>query len=165
MKNAVQALQAVARRRGEYAEVHIRSAAIDNKIYIDLADDQHRVVEISAGGWRIINDPPIKFLRPAGMRPLPEPRHGGSIKQLRPYTNLTDVGFILFIQWLIDALHRRVERPVACLLVARVAGNRAWQKSRNASLTPELRTEAIRRRPFVSSPLGPVMGLWLIFDN
>ena len=115
VKNAVQALQAVARRRSERAEVHIRSAAIDNKIYIDLADDQHQAVEISAGGWRIINDPPVKFLRPAGMRPLPEPRHRGTIEQLRPYANLTDSGFILFVQLLIDALHQRVERPVGCL--------------------------------------------------
>ena len=136
---------------GASGEVHIRSAAIDSEIYIDLADDRHQVVEISAGGWRIINDPPIKFLRPAGMRTLPEPQHGGSIKQLRPYTNLTDVGFILFIQWLIDALHHRAERPVACCVGGEGRGNRAWQKPHNASLTPELRTRAIRRRPFVSS--------------
>ena len=136
MKNAVQALQAVARRRGEYAEVHIRSAAIDNTIYIDLADDQHRVVEISAGGWRIINDPPIKFLRPAGMRPLPEPRHGGSIKQLRSFTNLTDAGFILFIQWLIDALHRRVERPVGCLIGGEGRGKSSLAKVAQRLLDP-----------------------------
>ena len=116
VKNAIRALQAVARRRGEQHEVYIRSATIDGKIYIDLANDQRQVVEIDADGWRIHSDPPVRFWRPAGMQPLPEPQRGGSIKQLRRYANLTDAGFILFVQLLIDALHRRDERPVGCFI-------------------------------------------------
>ena len=165
VKNAIRALQATARRRSERVEVHIRSAAINDKIYIDLADDQHRVVEISAGGWRIINDPPIKFLRPAGMRPLPEPKRGGTIEQLRPYANLTEAGFILFIQWLIDALHQRVERPVACLAGGEGRGKSSLAKAAQHLLDPRTADPGNPPTTVRELTVRASNGNVLIFDN
>jgi hypothetical protein len=34
-------------------------------------------------GWRIVSDPPVRFRRAPGMKPLPEPIPGGSIEPLR----------------------------------------------------------------------------------
>jgi hypothetical protein len=136
VKNAIRALQAVARRRGERHEVHIRSTTIAGKIYVDLANDQRQAVVIDADGWRIINDPPVKFWRPAGMRSLPEPRRGQSIERLRHYVNLTDAGFILFIQLLIDALHARDERPVGCFIGGEGCGKSTLAKVVQRILDP-----------------------------
>jgi hypothetical protein len=165
VKNAIQALQAVARRRSERAEVYMRSAAIDNTIYIDLADDQHHVVEISASGWRIINDTPIKFLRPTGMRPLPEPRQGGSIEQLRPYANLTDAGFILFTQLLIDALHQRVERPVGCLIGGEGRAKSSLAKVAQRLLDPRATDPGNPPTTVRELTVRARNGIVLIFDN
>jgi hypothetical protein len=136
VKNAIRALQAVARRRGERHEVYIRSAAIDGRIYIDLANDQRQAVEIDSNGWRIINNPPVKFWRPTGMRPLPEPQREQSIEQLRRYTNLSDAGFILFVQLLIDALHARDERPVGCFVGGEGRGKSTLSKLAQRILDP-----------------------------
>jgi hypothetical protein len=165
VRNAVQALQAVARRRSERAEVHIRSAAIDNKIYIDLANDRQQVVEISTGGWRIINDPPVKFLRPTGMRPLPEPKHGGTIEQLRPYANLTSSGFILFVQLLIDALHQRVERPVGCFIGGEGRGKSSLVKVAQRLLDPRATDPGNPPSTVRELTVRARNGTVLIFDN
>jgi hypothetical protein len=165
VKNAIHALQAVARRRSERAEVHIRSAVADGKIYVDLANDRRQVVEIAASGWRIISDPPIKFLRPVGMRALPEPRHGGSIEQLRPYANLTNSGFILFVQLLIDALHQRVERPVACFIGGEGRGKSSLAKVAQRLLDPRTTDPGNPPTTVRELTVRARNGTVLIFDN
>ena len=60
----------------------------DGRIYLDLADEFWRCVEIGPRGWRIADDVPVRFRRPAGMLPLPLPARGGSIEELRQFLNL-----------------------------------------------------------------------------
>jgi hypothetical protein len=57
-------------------------------IYLDLADEFWRCIEIGANGWRIAEDPPVRFRRSAGMQRLPLPLRGGSIEALAPFLNL-----------------------------------------------------------------------------
>ena len=165
VKNAIHALQAVARRKSQRAEVHVRSAAIDGKIYVDLASDQRQVVEISGDGWRIISNPPIRFLRPAGMRPLPEPQRGGSIERLRPYANLTDSGFILFIQLLIDALHQRIERPIGCFVGGEGRGKSSLAKVAQRLLDPRTTDPGNPPTAVRELTVRARNGTVLIFDN
>ena len=56
-----------------------RSASLSRTglIYLDLADEFWRCVEIDANGWRIAEDPPVRFRRSAGMQPLPLPLREG----------------------------------------------------------------------------------------
>ena len=58
-------------------DVHIRVAGHDGKLYLDLADDAWRAVEIDEAGWRIVDEPPVRFRRAAGMQPLPRGRWCG----------------------------------------------------------------------------------------
>ena len=53
----------------------------------ECASGQERV-EIGANGWRIADDPPVRFRRSAAMQPLPLPVRGGSIESLAPFLNL-----------------------------------------------------------------------------
>jgi hypothetical protein len=53
--------------------VHIRVGGLDDRLYLDLGDKAWRPVEISAAGWRVIANPPVRFRRAAGMQPLPVP--------------------------------------------------------------------------------------------
>jgi hypothetical protein len=58
-------------------------------------------VEIDADGWRIVDKPPVRFRRAAGMLPLPKPMPGGSINTLRSFLNVqTDTDFVLVVSWL-----------------------------------------------------------------
>jgi len=85
-------------------EVYVRVARLDGKIYLDLADDGWRAVEVDAKGWRIVDRPPVRFRRTAGMLPLPEPVRGGDIAALKPFLNVDDDAFVLAVAWQFAAL-------------------------------------------------------------
>ena len=53
--------------------VNIRVGGLDGRLYLDLCDETWRAVEIDATGWRVIDNPPVRFRRAAGMQPLPMP--------------------------------------------------------------------------------------------
>jgi hypothetical protein len=61
---------------------------LGTRLYLDLANGTWEAVEIDATGWRVIDDPPVRFPRAAGMQPLPVPVRGGSIEALRPFLNV-----------------------------------------------------------------------------
>jgi hypothetical protein len=85
--------------------VHVRVAEHDGHLYLDLADERWRAVEIGPDGWRVDRCPPVRFRRPAGMLPLPVPQPGGSIETLLPFLNLPSRdNFVLVAAWLLATL-------------------------------------------------------------
>ena len=55
-------------------------------------------MEIDATGWRVIDEPPVRFRRAAGMQPLAVPIPGGSIETLRAFLNVqSDQEFVLVV--------------------------------------------------------------------
>ena len=109
-------LGAMAQFDGETAPVFTRTASQDGKLYLDLCDDTWRAVEISAEGWRIVNEPPVRFIRSKGMLALPEPLHGGSMDALRPLLNVAaEDDFKLIVGWLLAALRPRGPFPLLAL--------------------------------------------------
>jgi hypothetical protein len=82
------------------------------------ADESWRCIEIGAHGWRIADDPPVRFRRSAGMQPLPLPVRRGSIELLAPFLSLaSDNDFVLVVAWLLGAL--RAGGPYPVLAIAR----------------------------------------------
>jgi hypothetical protein len=109
---ALNVLEAQAQFDGPQRKVSVRLAEHDGLIYLDLADEFWRCVEIDANGWRITEDPPVRFRRSAGMQPLPLPVRGGSIEALAPFVNLaSDSDFVLVVAWLLGGVARR--RPLS----------------------------------------------------
>ena len=43
-------------------------------------------VEVDASGWRVVREPPVRFVRPDGMLPLPVPVRGDGLELLRGYS-------------------------------------------------------------------------------
>ena len=115
MKNAIRSLAACAKFEGERREVHLRAAEFGGRIYLDLADEEWRTIEIDSEGWRVLGDAPIRFRRTSSMRALPVPQRGGSIDQLRRFVNLSANDFILFVAGLLDALRPGRPHPVLFL--------------------------------------------------
>ena len=87
LQDALGVLEARAQYDGPEVEVHVRVAEHDGAIYIDLADEEWRAVEITAEGWRVVSDPPVRFRRPRGMLRVPTPTRGGAAKQLLRFVN------------------------------------------------------------------------------
>jgi hypothetical protein len=73
LNTALNVLEAQAQFDGPQHKVSVRVAEQDGLIYLDLADEFWRCVEIGPNGWRIAEDPPVRFRRSGGMQPLPLP--------------------------------------------------------------------------------------------
>src|SRR6516162_7669183 len=82
--------------------VHVRTAEHAGRIYLDLADERWRAVEVGPDGWRVIESPPVRFRRPAGILPIPAPERGGSVEALTSFLNLASRDdFVLIVAWLL----------------------------------------------------------------
>ncbi len=113
LQDSMNVLDAEAQFHGPEREVYVRVAGHDGRIYLDLCDDRWRAVEIAPGGWRITENPPVRFRRSAGMQPLPEPVKGGKWEDVRSFVNIQSYSdFVLLSCWLIAALHPSRPYPV-----------------------------------------------------
>jgi hypothetical protein len=116
INSALDLAEAHAQFEGPEREVHVRLAEHAGHIYLDLADESWRAVEIGADGWCVIGSPPVRFRRAAGMLPLPVPQAGGSIEELAPFLNLPSRNdFVLVLAWLLATLRAGGPYPVLAI--------------------------------------------------
>jgi hypothetical protein len=136
---ALNLLEAQAQFDGPQRKVSVRLAEQDGLIYLDLADEFWRCVEISATGWRIAQDPAVRFRRSAGMQPLPLPVRGGSIEALAPFANLTsDNNFVLVVAWLLGALRGGGPYPVLAIAGEQGSAKTVLSKFLRALIDPSV---------------------------
>jgi hypothetical protein len=108
VRGALDVLEGIAQFEGEEHAVYVRVAGYDGTVYVDLGDEQWRVIEIDAEGWQIVSDSPVRFRRPRGLRPLPVPVPGGHVDALRPFLNLADDrDWYLVVGWMLGAFSPR----------------------------------------------------------
>lgn len=101
---------------GDEHEVFIRVGQKNDKLYLDLADDCGRMVEISTRGWNVVVNPDVRFVRAPGMQPLPVPVPGGSVRELRSFLNVPDEdAFVLATSFLIAAIRPSGPYPISFL--------------------------------------------------
>lgn len=166
LQGALNVIQAKALFEGPERSVHVRVAGLEGRLYLDLGDATWRAVEIDAAGWRVIADPPVRFRRAAGMRPLPEPQPGGSVEVLRSFLNArSDTDFVLTVAWLLACLRDHGPYPVIVL-----SGEQGTAKSTFTAMLRSLidpNTAALRALPreerelFIAASNAHV----LAFDN
>lgn len=87
VKDALGVLMGRALYDGPEFPVHIRVAEHNGNIYVDLANPLWQAIEVMPAGWKVIDEPPVKFRRSRGMLPLPIPERGGSLKDLSNFLN------------------------------------------------------------------------------
>ncbi|MGH9253504.1 MAG: DUF3854 domain-containing protein [Vicinamibacterales bacterium] len=103
--DAVTTLSGMARYDGTEYAVSVRVAGQGEAIYFDLGQSDWQFIEITATGWRLITDPPVRLRRPRGLLPLPVPEAGGSIDALRELLHIADEDdYRLVVAWLIGTL-------------------------------------------------------------
>jgi hypothetical protein len=166
LQSALNVIEAKAQFDGQQREVCVRVGGFDGKLYLDLGDQSWRAVEIDTRGWRLIDNPPVRFRRAAGMQALPIPVAGGSIEALRPFLNVkSEDDFVLAVVWVLATFRDRGPYPIAVLL-----GEQGSAKTTNSSILRELidpNTAPLRALPredrdlFIAARNGHV----LAFDN
>ena len=146
ISNAVGALEGYAQYEGEERDTFVRIGGHGGKIYIDLGDPTWRAIEIDAEGWRIVSEPPVRFRRSDGMRPLPEPTRNGSAGDLRAFLNVSsDAAFVLIVGWLVGAL--RNQGPYLILAIYGTSGAAKTTLAKLLGLLIDPRIPAKERLP------------------
>jgi hypothetical protein len=146
VQDATHTLTAMALHDGQAEPVGVRVMGTDSVIWLDLCDDTWRAVRIDAEGWRIVDEPPVRFIRYRGMQPLPAPERGGSIEELRPFVNATDDDdFTLMVAWLVGAL--RPSGPYAVLGLNGEQGSAKSFTSRTLRALVDPNFAALRSEP------------------
>ncbi len=134
VQDAIDVLSARATFDNPDENVFVRIAGDGKTVWLDLCNDKWEVVKITAQGWEIIQDPPVRFRRRRGMQPLPYPEKHGSLKDLGPLLNLqSEADQKLVIAWLLGAFRPRGPYPLLCL-----HGEQGSAKSMTARLLRDL---------------------------
>ncbi len=162
---ALNVIEARAAYEGPERPVFVRVAEHEGRIFLDLGDATWRAVEITARGWWVVERPPVRFRRAAGMFPLPEPQRGGRVEDLRRFINVSAAHFTLIAAWLLAALRGRGPYPVLALAGEQGSGKSTTAAMLRALLDPN--AAALRSFPreerdlFIAATNGHV----LAFDN
>ena len=115
LQSAEGTLKAKARFDGPACEVYRRVGAANGALYLDLCNPKWQAIEVDSKGWRSVDRPCVRFIRPWIARELPAPESGGGIGDLRPFLNLDDEDFTLAVAWLLAALRNEGPYPVLVL--------------------------------------------------
>ena len=116
VQDAINVLEAEAHARGTECPVYVRTAEAEGKVYLDLANAGWQAIEIDAQGWRVVENPPVRFRRSKGLRPLPVPERGGTLDLLRPFVNVaSEDSWLLLLACILAALRRSGPFPVMTL--------------------------------------------------
>jgi hypothetical protein len=166
LQSALNVIEAKAHFDAPEMPVFIRVGGIDDKLYLDLGDEAWRAVEITTTGWCVVENPPVRFRRAAGMQPLPVPMPGGSVESLRSFLNVqSDTDFVLVVAWALAVLRNRGPYPVMVLSGEQGSAKSTFTAILRALLDPN--TAPLRALPredrdlFIAANNGHV----LAFDN
>ena len=166
LQSALNVVEAKAHFDAPERPVYIRVGGIDGSLYLDLADAAWRAIEITTTGWRVVENPPVRFRRAAGMQPLPVPAPGGSVESLRSFLNVrSDADFVLVVAWALAVLRDRGPYPVIVLSGEQGSAKSTFSAILRSLLDPN--TAPLRALPredrdlFIAANNGHV----LAFDN
>lgn len=148
ISEAITVLRGIATHDGPEHEVGLRIAGHEDVIYVDLANEQHQVVEISRTGVSLKrnNEVPVRFANRQGTLPLPAPVSGGSIEELRPLLNLADDhSWRQFVGYLVGSMNPK--GPYCILIVNGEHGSSKSTLSKIARSVIDPAKPMLRRPP------------------
>lgn len=165
IKDASNALAGIAFHDGQELPIYTRIGEHEGAIYINLCDSLWRFVKVTANGWEIVSNPPIKFRRPRGMLSLPIPERGGSLADLWPFVNVTKEQRILLAGWLAVAFRPKGPYPIAVIRGSQDSAKSTTTRVLKRLIDPndaELRSEPKEERDLA---IAAKNGWVIAFDN
>ena len=145
VQDALAVLEAQALFGAAVHPVSVRLSEAAGRIYLDLVDPVWRAVEVDVDGWRIVNDPPVRFRRARAMLALPEPLAGGQIDQLRQLLNVEAADWPLVAGWLVAAA--RPHGPYPVLILGGEQGNAKSTAQRSLRAVIDPNSAPLRSEP------------------
>jgi hypothetical protein len=166
LADATATLEAKAKFDGPENHVHIRVATHEGAYYVDLCNEHWRVVRVSAEGWSVEKESPVRFRRSRSMSSLPLPKQGGNLNDLFPFINVKrEEDQRLLLAYMVSCLRERGPFPILVL-----QGEQGSAKSTTARVIRSLidpSTASLRTMPKDEhNLLIAAKNSWLLsFDN
>jgi len=172
MTQALETITMIAVCEGPEITVHMRTAEQGGAIYIDLGDKDWRAIKVTAAGWDVVTDPPVRFLRSSSMRALPTPTRGGSIEHLRKFVNVRPRDeasgadeLVLLVAYALAALRPNSNYPVLVLSGEQGSGKTSLVRMLGSLIdarSPQLRSTPTDERDLI---VAARHAHFIAFDN
>ena len=112
LKTVKNTLSGRARFDGLEQKVFRRIGKDERGYWIDLCDDDWQAICVTSAGWRVEQKPSVRFTRTKAMRPLPNPKLGGSYDHLWTFLNIPAEDRILLLAWILETYRCDTPYPV-----------------------------------------------------
>ena len=90
-----------------------RVGSLNDIVYVDMANKENEAIEIAETGWKVIQNPPVNFIRSSSIRPLSTPVPGSSLTSLKKYVKVsTNADFLLLVSWMAFSLNPDGPYPI-----------------------------------------------------
>lgn len=166
VQDALGVLAARATFDGPEQPVAVRVAECDGAYWLDLADADWQAVRVGADGWQVVGNPPVRFVRPRGVLPLPAPVSGGDVNDLRRFVNVgTDDDWVLLLAWVLAAFRPVGPYPVEVLHAEQGAGKSFTSRVLRSLLDPNAAPLRAEPREIRDLAVTGGNGWVLAFDN
>lgn len=113
LNTALGTLSGQAKYEGAERKVFRRVAKDGEALWIDLCDEEWKAIKVLAGCWKVVEDPPVMFVRSQTMNPLPIPSENGDLDPLWSLINIPEEERILLLCWMLECY--RVGTPYVVL--------------------------------------------------
>lgn len=141
LSTALTVLDAKAIYDGSLRELSNRFVLHEEAVYIDMADEQCRVLKVDAAGWAFVKNPPVFFRRYAQQLPLPDPVSGGKLSDIHTHFAIkSKYDRVLVEAWLVASMFSTVPRPVLTFHGPQGASKTTTARCLKAIIDPSLIT-------------------------
>lgn len=110
MEKTLDKISAKCLKSGIKKDVYLRIAKSENKILIDLTNDDYSIVEVSESGWKIIENTQAAFIRKSKQRALPNPLPTNKEEFLQLFQSIFNLRhpeeYLLILTFILNSLCR-----------------------------------------------------------
>ena len=137
LEDAFSTLNGIAKHEGEQTHVYLRVASDGNGgYYLDIADEQWRVIHVTANGWEILDESPVKFRRSKSSKPLPIPQADGTLADLKALVNIDPADDLLLVTTMLDCMRPDTAYPVLELIGGQGSGKSSTANNMRRLIDP-----------------------------
>ena len=137
--DAFSTLNGIAQHDSESHNVYLRVASDGaGGYYLDIGDEQWRVIHITASGWQVINESPVLFKRFKATKAVPIPQTGGTLADLKTLVNVGDADGLLLVTALIDCMRPDTAYPVIELVGEQGSGKSTTAENMRRLIDPKV---------------------------
>lgn len=165
VQEALSLLEARARFDGKEYPVWLRVASHGDALYLDLANEHWQAVKITADGWKVEDNPPVRFRRPRGMLPLPIPQGCGSLSELWQFVNVTDEEWPLLVGVILSMFRPFGPYPLTNINSEQGSGKTTLSRIIRALIDPNISPLRAEPRNTQDLAIAAENGWCLTFDN